>query len=103
MIDKDLLGWLTNADIESTKYYAPKANHETLIEALSIERRAGAANAIKRELFARLNVGDQVIVGCGVARVAEVFPHRKYVKLESYQGRFGWKDVDFVAGVSNGK
>lgn len=102
MIDKDLLGWLTNADIESTKHYAPKADHETLIEALSIERRAGAANVIKRELFLRLNAGDQVIVGCGVARVSEV-SSLKYIKLEGYQGRFGWKDVEFVAGVSNGK
>lgn len=93
----NIYGWLTSASIVETKKHVAQASTVTLMKALrSVSDCKGKSEAIRRELFKRLEVDDVVKIPTG--KVCLVKEHRgKYVYLKEACGQWTWKDLDITA------
>lgn len=94
----DVFGWLTTASIDETKSHVSQASVGTLRKALhAVKGNKGKTEAIRRELFKRLEVGDMVIVPFTKKRctITAISRNGQYLKLDNACGMYGWKDVEF--------
>jgi 16S rRNA G1207 methylase RsmC len=94
----DVLAWLVNSSIEETKRHVSQASVKTLQTAL-LEvkgKNKGKTEAIRRELFKRLEVGDDVIVAFGKRQctITKISNNGQYVKLDNCPGVYTWKDIE---------
>lgn len=92
----DVFGWLTTASIAETKSHVSQASVGTLRKALhAVKGNKGKTEAIRRELFKRLEVGDDVIVAFGKKQctITKISNNGQYLKLDNYPGVYTWKDI----------
>lgn len=96
---ENVLAWLTTASIDETKRHVAQASVATLQKAL-LEvkgKNKGKTDAIRRELFKRLEVGDIVVIYNGreykQCKIIAISANKQYLKLDNACGRYGWKDI----------
>jgi hypothetical protein len=93
----DVFGWLVHSSVAETKSHVSKASVATLYKALrEVEgKNKGKTEAIRRELFKRLEVGDDVVICNGKAcKVIAISANGQYLKLDNAPGMYGWKDIE---------
>ena len=93
----DVFGWLTTASIAETKSHVSLASVATLDKALRAVqgKNKGKTEAIRKELFKRLEVGDDVVICNGKAcKVIAISANGQYLKLDNAPGMYGWKDIE---------
>lgn len=93
----DVFGWLTSASIAETKSHVSQASVATLNRALAaVKGNKGKTEAIRRELFNRLEVGDIVIVSFTkkACKITAISRNGQYLKLDNACGQYGWKDIE---------
>ena len=94
----DVLGWLVHSSIAETKTAVSKASVATLDKALNAVKgkNKGKETAIRRELFKRLEVGDDVVVAFTrkAHKVTAISANGQYLKLDNVCGQYGWKDIE---------
>ena len=95
----DVFGWLVHSSIDDTKRHVSQASVGTLRKALGEVqgKNKGKTDAIRRELFKRLEVGDMVIVPFTKKRctITAISANGQYLRLDNACGQYGWKDVEF--------
>lgn len=106
---QDVFGWLVHSSIAETKQHVSQASVGTLKRALWEVKGAnkGKTETILRELFKRLEVGDDVVIFNGRERkqckIIAISENGQYLKLDNIYGQFGWKDIEFYGCKGGGR
>lgn len=87
----DVLNWIVYATVDDTKKHVKNASTATLFKALVMVSGKGKKDAIRREMFSRLEVGDEVCTVSGKSDIVKEVKG-KCIKLENAPGLWSWKD-----------
>lgn len=94
----NVYGWLVNSSVDETKRHVSQASVATLEKALKEVqgKNKGKTEAIRRELFKRLEVGDDVRISFNHrwCKVTAISRNGQYLKLDNVCGQYGWKDIE---------